>query len=453
IRTDGTNVRKWAITAPGTKPTVAAGSGTGLTGTYSVRYTYVVLNSSNVVLFESNPSPVSDDVALSNQDLDVSAMVISENPEVTNIRVYRTVAGGSLHLFDVNNDEEDATVTLSQADTALGSALQTDNSPPPTGNLLVMHYEHAFIDGDSSNPGILSYSKRLRPQSHPSTQFLEMNMNDPGRMIVPWGGILMRFTRDTKYRVVGVDINTFFSIESPSRRGILLGRAATAIEQGVIYASNDGVFLTNGINDVELSRDIRPLFEGRTVDGHPPLNRSTGNHVMEFYKGKLYFGYASGSNTEPDRLAVYNVAAGGWAIHTITNRALFYEDDTDIITMGDASGFTKQIEVEGSTDDADSNITVNILTGEVAGNGSNRFKQYRRAHIDLNSVNENVTLALNLDGIEVETHTVSRNGRGIVRQRLNSGRLGQRGSLRLTYTGQQDIRVGDISLIYNELGV
>ncbi|KKK83494.1 hypothetical protein LCGC14_2792840, partial [marine sediment metagenome] len=131
----------------------------------------------------------------------------------------------------------------------------------------------------------------------------------------------------------------------------------------------------------------------------------------------------------------------------------FYEDDTDILTMGDASGFTKQIEVEGSTDDADSDITVNILTGEFAGNGSNRFKQYRWGIVDLNTVNENAILALNLDGTEVETHTVSRNGRGIVRQRLNSGRLGQRGSLRLTYTGQQDIRVGDISLIYKELGV
>lgn len=451
-RTDGTSVFAWGITAPATGPTIAAGSSTGLTGNFRARYTYIRKDSAGAVLAESNPSPApSSAVTLANQDLSITAIVPSRDPQVTHTRIYRTLAGGTDYLFDKDIDVSLASTTSTQADNLLGAILVTDNNPPPATSLCAIHNEYAFLDGDTSNPGYLWFSKRWKPQNVPATNFLEMNSNDPGRALVEWNGMLLRFTRDTKYRILGSDPTTFFPVESPSRRGILLGKAWTVSQFGVWYVANDGVFLTSGILDVKMSDDIDPIFEGRTVDNNPPINKA-GNHVCEFYRGKLHIAYASGSSTEPDYLATYNIETKGWKIEPLTISALNFELDTDFLTRGGADGFVYQMEKE-STDDAGSNISIDVLTGDVAGeSGVGTWKRFAQVNCDLNSGGETVTLSFLLDGISAESKSLSASSRSLLRKKLAAGGMvGQRGAINLTYAGQQDVRVSGIAVLYDQL--
>lgn len=98
---DGTNTFTWGIAASTTAPTAQAGTDNGsLAGDYTLRYTYLRKTSTGQIAHESNPSPVSNTATLTNHAV-LADIADSSDSQVTHVRVYRTVAGGSLHLFDV----------------------------------------------------------------------------------------------------------------------------------------------------------------------------------------------------------------------------------------------------------------------------------------------------------------------------------------------------------------
>jgi hypothetical protein len=89
----------WGIDAPANAPVVELGSGTGLTGAYSYKYTFC-RKEGLVVASESNPSPVSNTVTATNDGLILYA-IGSDDPQVTHARIYRTLTGatGSWYLL------------------------------------------------------------------------------------------------------------------------------------------------------------------------------------------------------------------------------------------------------------------------------------------------------------------------------------------------------------------
>jgi hypothetical protein len=96
--TDGA-VNEWGIAAPTVAPTLTAGGGGGLTGTYNAKYTYV-RKVGTAVVAESNPSPAADfGVVLSDQSLAVSYTTSSDS-QVTHVRLYRTLADGETYYLD-----------------------------------------------------------------------------------------------------------------------------------------------------------------------------------------------------------------------------------------------------------------------------------------------------------------------------------------------------------------
>ena len=98
-RIEGGTAYEWGLTAPTVAPTLTAGAGSGLTGAYNVRYTYV-RKVGNLIVSESNPSPrATDALELDNQSLSV-AMTQSSDSQVTHLRAYRTLAGGEIFYLD-----------------------------------------------------------------------------------------------------------------------------------------------------------------------------------------------------------------------------------------------------------------------------------------------------------------------------------------------------------------
>jgi len=144
IKINGTTMEEWGITPPNIIPTIAVGAGTGLTGDYNVKYTYLV-KSGSTILTESNPSgEAAAAQTLSNQDLKVT-WTASADPQVTHVRIYRTVAGGSVFFFDQDVAVGTVTIDTSTADTALGVSVATDHDRPPLGTLVTFPLYNGIV--------------------------------------------------------------------------------------------------------------------------------------------------------------------------------------------------------------------------------------------------------------------------------------------------------------------
>ncbi len=98
-RIESSTVYEWGIAAPTTAPTLTNGGGTGLTGKYNVKYTYV-RKVSGVTVAESNPSQQADLYKeLTDQSLAVD-VAASADSQVTHVRLYRTLSGGVIWYQD-----------------------------------------------------------------------------------------------------------------------------------------------------------------------------------------------------------------------------------------------------------------------------------------------------------------------------------------------------------------
>lgn len=115
------------VSVPATNLAAAAGAAGVLTGAYLYVYTNV-----NDQGHESNPSAVSAVVNPAAQQVNLTS--IDVGPAGTSSRrVYRTTASGATYLFLTEiADNVTTTYTDNTADSALGSAVATDNTIPPT---------------------------------------------------------------------------------------------------------------------------------------------------------------------------------------------------------------------------------------------------------------------------------------------------------------------------------
>jgi hypothetical protein len=126
---DGSATRQVGITAPTNAPSAAQNTSGSLTqlGSYLCAYTYY----NSVTGAESSPSPITT-VALTgaNDQIDLTVDAGSATTADT-IRFYRSGANGRQLFLDGTNAINDTTYSMTIADSALGDAMELDNSRIP----------------------------------------------------------------------------------------------------------------------------------------------------------------------------------------------------------------------------------------------------------------------------------------------------------------------------------
>ena len=427
---DGTNLRAWGLTAPAAKATLGT-AGTGLTGNYYVQYTYV-RKVGDAVIAESNPSPLSDIKALSNQSLTVS-VVASTDAQVTHIRLYRTTAGGALLLYDQEVANTTETITSSQADNALGAACATDNDPPPNcGYVSSPYLDRYWLCGNPDFPHYLYYTKRFQPEAVPTANYLELGTpDDPLQCFIPFGGIGIAFAHQRKYRVIGTGTTSFLPHETPGKRGTLTPTSACVGEDGVYFAAKDGIFRTTGFSaDEQLAGPILPLFLGESKNGYEPINLADGcRYAIAIWKGRLYFAYPAGNATLPTHLAVHRLGTTQWQIYDYAMESIFYETDTDYLTGGGVDGYLWRL--EDGTSDAGVDITWNATSKDYAHSGpgspggSLERKIYSFTKDDAEPNGGTISAAFSVDGVLKHTDILEASRRP-TQNRLPAGSQGYR---------------------------
>jgi len=450
VKDNGTSTVPWTIAAPTAAPVVAIGSSGVLTGSYSARFTYVRKTSGGALAAESNPSPASNSVTLTNNQLSVTGLTASTDSQVTHARLYRTLAGGSDYLFDQDVAMGTTTATSVQADTSLGAEFSlTDNSVVPFASSIAIWNETMWFTRDAANPTYLWYSKRFNPESVPPANFLSIgDASDPLQLVMPFGGLLGVFSRKTKYRILGNAISGYAAEEAMSRRGTPAWQAAIATEHGVVFVARDGIWRTDFSSpDVAMSQKIFPLFVGETVNGLDPINWTAANTMRaSFFKNRYYLAYPSGTNTVPDKVMVYSVDSKEWYFYDHPMSDLYYEEINNQLVGGGQDGYAYVL--ENGSSDGGASISLDCETKDFFGPSKDIRQLFHYVRVDADTKGDPITVQLYVDDVLQMTQTFTSSGRQQKLLSVGQQSMGYHWRVKFTYTGTQRIRIYSPAAVY-----
>lgn len=463
LRFSPPNIGNWGITPPVAAPVLSAIAAGSLTGTYLARYSYA-RRLNGITISESNPSPApSSGQALTAEDLGVS-VVASTDPDVTNILIYRTVAGGSVYLLDQIVGNATAVVTSSQIDGGLGAAVDEDNDVP-IGATIVHALRDRIWTNDVTVSNRLHYTKRFFPEAQPAANFIDITPETTTiTAISSIGGVLIVFTDSTKYRIIeqvsgltaiGDDIpfiggatEDFVVFELPSSRGCVAPNAVVSIAPGIIYPTKDGVFLTTGQPSPEqlLSESIQNIFLGIKEGDIPPIDfDNESNMVAETHRGRYYLSYTSteSADGENDYTAILNLATGRWYFWSEGYSAFLFDDTDDEFIAGRKDGSLRLLEQPGITADfaAGDSITALVSTADRDGGDpySRKMFQYTRVDAEV-ATGDTLTANFYADDTLKRTFTVT-GDRTRLLQRLPVGSRGFTWHMELTFQGTSELKL------------
>lgn len=343
---EDSSVTQWGITAPSLAPSTSL-TGTGLTGAYSFVYTYVRKSGSSIIA-ESNPSP-SASVSPANQTVRVTPTQPSDT-QVTHIRVYRTLVNGTGDDFFYDG-EIAVGVTYydsSQADTALGALVETNNDIPPSGITSIAGpgaFNNLFV-GVSNR---VYYSKPGRPESFPADYYVEVGTTYfPIQALVDWGGVIYSFNKEGVYALQGTSHDTFYPIKTMASRGLFSKHAYAPSEVGIFYLSYDGLYAFNGQAESKLTSDkVDSLFRGETVNGISPINKSSIDTCwLVYFNGKVMLGYPDSNETTPNKVLVFDFIKKKFSIYDygVSIKSAYVDEFNQRLLAGDSDGTLWRLE-------------------------------------------------------------------------------------------------------------
>ena len=438
-RINGTTVAEWGITAPTAVATLTT-SGTGLTGTYLVKYTYC-RKVGSVVVSESNPSDASASQVLANQGLSIT-WTASSDSQVTHVRIYRTLNAGASYFLDQDVAIGTVTVVSTTADGSLGAAVETDHDRPPLGSFVIgpMFDGTCFIIKDN----LLYYCKPKQPEYWPALYFVEVGTpHFPGKTAVIYNGQVYTLTVNEIYNVIGTGNGTFLPVPMKARTGAQGIFGAVSVHGfGIFHTGPDGVYLfSNGEDRNYTDSMFSPIFRGETVNGIPGV--STMDTAWLLVYGKyLYFGYASSGNDYPANVLAVNLDTGRVAYYIYNDgsnvqiRCVAIDDTNKRIIVGDNTGYVRVIENKSVTTDSSTVVSWEAQSKDYTLQTRAHFPRWNKYDVDASSATT-CTGYLLLDGAIHATHTITDNRN--VRRRLVEEGNGERCGIRISGSGPVSI--------------
>lgn len=190
----------------------------------------------------------------------------SDDSQIIERRIYRTVAGGSIFAFvDQIFDNDTTTYTDETADGSLGleqppqaANFNDDNSPPPRAGIVTVWKRTVFMAGDPQNPDTLYFSDDDEPESFPLVNTFDLDEKITA-IYETYSGLCVE-TENSKWQVVGD--NPDFAIDKLVSGMGCVGRRAQGTSRIEGYSMDrDGFRLYNLTNASKISEPIRDKFD------------------------------------------------------------------------------------------------------------------------------------------------------------------------------------------------
>jgi hypothetical protein len=433
VKISGTTMEEWGIDAPTNAPVLGVGAGTGLTGTYNVKYTYLRKSGSTIIV-ESNPSDAaSSGQALTNQDLDVT-WTASSDPQVTHVRLYRTVPSGLVYFVDQDIAVGTVTVDTSTADTSLGTSVVTTNDRPPLGTLVTSPLYNGIVFIAKGN--LLHYSKTKQPEYFPLLNFIEVGSPSfPIKTLLTFNGALFALTTEQIWSIQGTTQGSFQAVPMQSLTGSPNQYGAVGVKgKGIYHIGEDGIYLYTGVDQKLTEQSYEPIFpdaggqDGVNTNGVQGVPTASSTKWLIQFQNKIYFHYGNGN------VIVFNTDSGRSYYHKydleLNSPAIDYTNDRFI--CGDTGKYIRTIEDPTATLDIASSIAWEIQSEDYTEQTSRDFPKWMKYDVDVTNATS-VTGSLIVDDVVHKAHTLTESRKP--KRRLVDVTNGLRFAVRMNGTG------------------
>jgi len=277
---DGTTTKQIGIDAPTVIPTIHS----NISGDLNIdgHYLYVYTYYNTLSGAESSPS-------LPSATLDAGAnggitiQITPGNSLSDQIKVYRTVSGGSIFFLDGTADIDATTYESTISDAVLGDELEIDNERlPEPAKFAILLDSRLFVGGFASNPNRIHHSKiginGSMFESFQATDFIDCDLNDKDKIIGL--GLIDTKVGVVKEKKVGklipLDL-TIGGLETGGSTKYLYRRLSddcTGTNHHSIFEvagkmgwlGKDNIYMTNGVDVVPIASRIRDTIRSLNKD-------------------------------------------------------------------------------------------------------------------------------------------------------------------------------------------
>ncbi len=445
----------------------AFGSVSGAIEGERVQYYVTYANASE---HESNPSPISDAVAINKTAVSLTSIPVSGDAQVTKKYIYRTSERLEGKVYRVSNTGTAAaattfTDTASDASiAALGVQLETDNDAPPAAQGLCGPYFGRLIAyNTSANKNRFFWSKLNKPWAFPGAALDAGNhadIGDSGEKIVGHTQrprTILFYKENSIWELVGdpEDISGEVNL-TRAQQGLIGSRAVCKAGPVDYFQGKEGLYIFNGDTAQKISEKLDPIFKGQTVTlasgvTVAALNASAmDKNCLEYINGRLYFSYCSGSATTPDKTLVLDTANTRWYSLDVGYSALLYEGQNGALLGGKSNGAVHTLET--GTQDAGSNINIDFFSRYMDQGVSDNEKTYEDFTIDIDTGNQAlaVTAYFNDGSASVSLGNVTTTGRTRVVLQIDSaeGYISRNIAIRITGSISSAVVIYDMAINY-----
>jgi len=308
-----------------------------------------------------------DDVSvrlISGKKINLSNIPISPDPKVNARRIYRILNDGEI-FFWLDDILDNSTTTyednFTDQDLMGSDEVSYDRWPPPKGKFFEIWDNRLWIcDGK-----FVYFTNTGTFEEWCADNFLVFQRREPGDLIglKAFGDNLYVFKNSFRFKVEKQGESLYQINQLPEKIGTDCHASIAVCDLLLIWHSEHGIEVFNGNN---CYRPILSRFVKRTLDS---LNKEfihkafAGHDAVD---GKYWFAFPTGSNTEPDKVlvfdylinvfTVYKFAKGVTALKTITDSL-----NRKLLLSGTPDGYIYQ-HYSGYKDD-ETAITANFKTG------------------------------------------------------------------------------------------
>lgn len=235
---------------------------------------------------ESNAGPISNSLILTaaRNNINLTGIPVSADPQVVARKIYRTVTDGAIHLY-VGQINDNVTTTYSDTtpDTGLSNTsapeagdLNDDNSPPPKAGIVKVWKRTVFMAGLPDRPEVVIFSEDDECESFPTLNEVALNAKITA-IYETYSGLVID-TELGKWQVVGD--NPDFKFDPLIRNIGCVGRRAAGETRVSGYSTDrEGMRLYDLNNPLKISEVIRDKFDEQFAQSNIELTHTLSSRA------------------------------------------------------------------------------------------------------------------------------------------------------------------------------
>jgi hypothetical protein len=206
--------------------------------------------------------------------------------------------------------------------TASGAGQWQDSFASPTGTHMPRadhvstHVDRMWVastfEGGVAYPNRVRFSHPNFPESWRATDFIDIVDGGSGiTALVPFGGALMVFKRNSIHAIYGYDTDTFQVVTLTTALGVPTSHCVAATERGVyLFHWPEGLFLYDGEGFADIFAKLRPIITSGLVNS-AAIDKIWVGHT----NNRVWVSVPQGSATTSSHTYVFDPTTGAWTVY------------------------------------------------------------------------------------------------------------------------------------------